>query len=80
MKEIQDLAHKAVRYHLRNDMTNVGLLKVVAYDNHDGVQKVILTPLDNERITFEVTISNVIIIVEEYHRVAARTISPSDLT
>lgn len=80
MKEIQDLALKAVRYHLRNDMTNVGLLKVVAYDNHDDVQKVILTPLDNERITFEVTISNVIIIVEEYHRVAVKAISLSDLT
>ncbi len=80
MKEIQDLALKAVRYHLRNDMTNVGLLKVVAYDDHDNVQKVILTPLDNERITFEVTVSNVIIIVEEYHRVAAKAISLSDLT
>lgn len=80
MKEIQDLALKAVRHHLQNDMTNIGILKIVTYDDHDDVQKVTLAPLDHERITFEVTISNAIIIVEEYHRVAAKVISLSDLT
>lgn len=70
MEELQGLAIKAIRYYLRNDMTNGGEWKIVvsglrdgtwtlvlASDNHDSIYFVVVFPVDSDSI-----------IVKEYHR------------